>query len=471
MHKEGFSAASIGRIIAHYTRGLYEGESVDYPRSAGGGHIDPEKKQLNYQLGECHGAEWVRERLKDVYTRPQDANRPRMLDIVVTLPTDEAPENAREFFAAAYKSLCKQFQKKNNIVGAWVHMDEAQPHMHFTFLPIVDKTMKKNPEVKEGISQKAYFPHKSSLQTMHKVTQKDISEALGHRVALLNEVTKAQGGNKSISQLKTESKKAIKLAVLERVGLQEAKAGIAFKNPLVGEKHYRVDPEQMKIIWKYARAGAEATATEKERQRELQNARARENQADQERKAVENQLAVANRNNDELHKQLQEADIFLNAPPSQQAQLAAYAEYSRENFRDFADCVHRQAVRGYLGAGKSIEPVVRAMGKALAYIGVDRAKMGEYILSCASACKRQARQFFKCRELGQASSAPERSPSWWPEPQETDFSQQEEDPRHLQRLEKMQTEQITKEKGVLFSHFQLEAAKARNRSMGKSGRG
>ena len=476
MHKEGYPLSSIGKLIGHYTREMYkepeeaEAKPVEYPRSAGGGHIDTSRSQLNYQLGECHGTDWVKERLKGVYSRPQDWNKPKMLDIVVTLPTDEPPENARAFFEACYRSLCKQFQKKNNIVGAWIHMDEAQPHMHFAFLPIVDKTMKKNPEVKEGISTKAYFPSKSSLQQMHKTTEKDISEALGHRVAILNEATKTQGGNKSISQLKTESKKAMEKASEEKRALDDAKKGIDKGNEYeifglgFGEELYKVKPEAMRVVWKYAKAGAEAKATEEERQKELLNAKAKEKQADQEREAVSRQLAQAERHNEELRERLGEAEIFLEAPQSQREHLQNYAEYRREDFRDFSDCLHREAVRGYLGAGGKAEPVANAMGRALAYIGVEREQMGAYILSCVKACQTQARRFFKAREKGTFSPPPERVPTWWPDPQETDYSQQEEDPRHLSQLAKMEQERITKEKGNLFSRVvAMEKSKTASR--------
>lgn len=480
MHKEGYPLSSIGKLIGHYTREMYkepeeaEAKPVEYPRSAGGGHIDTSRSQLNYQLGECHGTDWVKERLKGVYSRPQDWNKPKMLDIVVTLPTDEPPENARAFFEACYRSLCKQFQKKNNIVGAWIHMDEAQPHMHFAFLPIVDKTMKKNPEVKEGISTKAYFPSKSSLQQMHKTTEKDISEALGHRVAILNEATKTQGGNKSISQLKTESKKAMEKASEEKRALDDAKKGIDKGNEYeifglgFGEELYKVKPEAMRVVWKYAKAGAEAKATEEERQKELLNAKAKEKQADQEREAVSRQLAQAERHNEELRERLGEAEIFLEAPQSQREHLQNYAEYRREDFRDFSDCLHREAVRGYLGAGAKVEPVINAMGKALAYIGVDRAKMGEYILSCVSACRSQARRFYKAMDRGERFQPPERVPSWWPIPSETDFSEAEEDPRHLSQLAKLEKEPITKEKGNLFQRFRaMEQGKAKTTKRGR----
>lgn len=478
MHKEGYPLSSIGKLIGHYTREMYKDEEdgktkpVEYPQSAGGGHIDTSRSQLNYQLGECHGVGWVKDRLKGVYSRPQDWNKPKMIDIVITLPEDEPPENAQAFFEASYRSLCKQFQRKNNIVGAWVHLDEAQPHMHFSFLPIVDKKMKKNPEVSEGISTKAYFPRKASLQEMHKITQDDVTKALGHRVAILNEATKQQGGNKSISELKTASKKAMERATAQKAGLDAAKDGISKGAEWFGfgKEYYKITPERFKVIWTYARAGAEAMATEKERQAELRNAKAKEKQADQEREAVQTQLAEAQRENAALKEKLSKAEILLEAPEAEQKEMKLYMEFQQHQFRDFADVVHREAVQAFAEAGQKVEPVLDTMGRAFEAVGVPPEAQAGHLRECVLACTQQARRFFKCREKGQEYRPPERVKSWWPEPQETDFSKQDEAPALIERLQRLVMFEITKEKRNLFQHFRaMEQAKAKSRGRGVSG--
>jgi len=42
---------------------------------------------------------------------------------------------------AAFDSLGKKFGKEN-IMSAVVHMDEAKPHLHFVFAPIVEDVSK-----------------------------------------------------------------------------------------------------------------------------------------------------------------------------------------------------------------------------------------------------------------------------------------------------------------------------------------
>lgn len=51
------------------------------------------------------------------------------------VPNDQ--EECKEFFQHAY-DFFKQKHGENNIISAYVHMDENVPHMHFTFVPIVN---------------------------------------------------------------------------------------------------------------------------------------------------------------------------------------------------------------------------------------------------------------------------------------------------------------------------------------------
>lgn len=157
-----------------------------------------------------------------------------------------------------------------------------------------------------------------------------------------------------------------------------------------------------------------------------------------------------------VDEEREKVKIFLEAPPSQYEDLLSYAEYKRERFRDLADCVNREAVRGYLGAGNKAEPVVKAMCRVLEYIGVVRSQMKDYVLFCVSACRKQARRFFKAKEQGSHFYPPVRGASWGPEPQETDFSQSLEEPGHLDFVQSM-SGRLTREKGNLFSKFQQEA--------------
>ena len=55
---------------------------------------------------------------------------------------DDIPEKVINFFNDSYKFL-EDFVGKENIVYASVHLDEDTPHLHFYFLPVVDKVQRK----------------------------------------------------------------------------------------------------------------------------------------------------------------------------------------------------------------------------------------------------------------------------------------------------------------------------------------
>lgn len=211
-HLAKFSGGKEGaNLYAHWSREQDEkGNYITYSRENGGGHIDRTLTENNFTIGEIHDREWIAERLKNVYQKPNQKKPVETCDIIVTLPQSESKdiENVKQFMQAAYNSLKKQYGERNNIVGCWVHMDEAQPHMHFAFLPISERNSKQKPEFKEKLSTRAYWPKKNSLQEMHRTLQKDINKELGRIVdGLNNGITKEQGGNKTIEELKAETRR------------------------------------------------------------------------------------------------------------------------------------------------------------------------------------------------------------------------------------------------------------------------
>lgn len=199
------------RMYEHWSRAKDDhGQYITYPREAGGAaHIHRERTAENYTIGVVHPASWIDERLKHVYQKPGQKKPVQSCDIVITLPKTEDPANMETFFNAAYDSLMKLYGQKDNVIGCWVHLDESQPHMHFAFLPIAERKPSKRtrPDCLEKISTAAYWPKKSSLQQMHRTVQKDLDKAMGHHVEVLNGITSAQGGNKTIAQLKSETAK------------------------------------------------------------------------------------------------------------------------------------------------------------------------------------------------------------------------------------------------------------------------
>ena len=110
------------------------------------------------------------------------------------------PEDSHAFFLAVYEFLSNRYGKKN-VVSAYVHMDEIgqTPHMHFCFVPV--QTLE---DGSEKLNAKAIVD-KNELRTFHPALQKAVDQSLGYHVSIQNGITREQGGNKTVKQLKEET--------------------------------------------------------------------------------------------------------------------------------------------------------------------------------------------------------------------------------------------------------------------------
>lgn len=200
-------------MFAHYERAKdREGNYLKFGNEC----IDKSRTHLNYNLApkrKVSQGEFVRSRCSEVKCQKRkDVNV--MCSWVVTAPKDLPKEEHEEFFKASYDFLQKRYGKEN-VVSAYVHMDETTPHIHFAFVPVV-------PDKKKGglkVSAKECITRKD-LQTFHGDLERHLEHVMGHRVNILNEATK--DGNKTIEELKRgeaiEKVKKLKLdvAVMER---------------------------------------------------------------------------------------------------------------------------------------------------------------------------------------------------------------------------------------------------------------
>lgn len=195
-HVMKMTKAACGHMFKHYERAKDEnGEYVKF----GNQNIDPERTQLNYNLGpdrEFSQGEFVRKRCSEIYCmNRKDVNV--LCSWVVTLPKTVPESECEQFFQATYDFLEKRYGQEN-VVSAYVHMDEVTPHMHFAFVPVFYDRKKNRYKVSafEVISRK-------ELRVFHVELEKYLESVLGHEVGILNEATKE--GNKSIAELKRQS--------------------------------------------------------------------------------------------------------------------------------------------------------------------------------------------------------------------------------------------------------------------------
>jgi hypothetical protein len=120
-----------------------------------------------------------------------------MCDWVVTAPKTLKFDDYEIFFKTTYDFLTARYGLKN-VISAYVHMDEVQPHLHFAFVPVAKDKKKGDFKVsaKEVIT-------KIDLKTFHQDLSDVMQKHFGRDIGILNEAT--QDGNRSIIDLKRQT--------------------------------------------------------------------------------------------------------------------------------------------------------------------------------------------------------------------------------------------------------------------------
>lgn len=188
-----YTRSSIGQLCQHYERKQIEGNYIKF----GNQDIDLSKTVQNYNLAPHHKGgqiNFIKQRLSEVKFLDR-GNVNVMCSWVVTLPKSYPIINDREFFEHTYRFLADRYGEKN-VVSAYVHKDENQPHIHFAFIPV---TLGKNG--KEKVSAKDVLT-RTELRAFHPALQRYLERYLEYEVEILNGAT--IGGNRTMHELKAE---------------------------------------------------------------------------------------------------------------------------------------------------------------------------------------------------------------------------------------------------------------------------
>ncbi len=186
-HVQKHPKAVVGHMLSHYKRDA---------KNMSNEKIDKSKTKLNYNLAvhqELHQLTFLQQRLSEVHCQNRkDVNV--MVSWVVTAPKDLPLEDHKQFFKSSYDFLENRYGKEN-VISAYVHCDESQPHLHFAFVPVVYDKKKERHKVsaKEKVTRR-------DLQTFHQDLTQYLQLIFGRDVGVLNEATKDR--NKSIEELK-----------------------------------------------------------------------------------------------------------------------------------------------------------------------------------------------------------------------------------------------------------------------------
>jgi chromosome segregation ATPase len=95
-----------------------------------------------------------------------------MADWVLTAPRDLREEDLSHFFEVSHQFMVRRYGEEN-VLSAWVHLDETTPHLHFAFMPLRD-----------GTFQAKNILNRADLTSFHGDLSKVVQEELGYQVSI-----------------------------------------------------------------------------------------------------------------------------------------------------------------------------------------------------------------------------------------------------------------------------------------------
>ena len=234
MNCEKFTRNQSTNILVHCNRS-------DPNRTYKNQKIDHSKTYMNYNLAPEHNGmtdyEYMKKRCEELkILKRKDVNW--LVSWVITIPTDYDGNKAM-FFREAYNFMEKKYGKEN-VVSAYIHLDETSPHMHFCFVPVVFD--KKKQEYKVNAKQ---CINKTELKQIHPQMQEYLETKLQTKVNILNGATAE--GNKTVEQLKNEEKIKEK-AILELIQNPTAEIKKSVIEQLPEEQKENIIEEEIEII-------------------------------------------------------------------------------------------------------------------------------------------------------------------------------------------------------------------------------
>ena len=159
--------------------------------------IDKSRTHLNYNLAcdiqPMKPEQFLKKRISEVKHLKRD-DIIYMVDWIVTLPKDVPQEDQEKFFELTFQFLTQKYNQKN-VVSAWVHNDEATPHIHFSFIPVIEIDGVERLKCKDILTKK-------ELKRFHPDLGAFLEQALGYMPSIQNNAT--INGNRTIKELKQQ---------------------------------------------------------------------------------------------------------------------------------------------------------------------------------------------------------------------------------------------------------------------------
>lgn len=187
---EKFTASAVVNQLRHNERTIQNPSNSD---------IDRDKECRNYSLAPDRGMSsygYFKERKEELYCYNRTDVKV-LCGWVVTAPKDLDVDQQEAFFQSTHNFLVERYGEENCIQSV-VHNDEAgQPHLHYCFIPVV-------PDRKHGGEKICANDvlNREELRSFHPDLQKHLQKD-GIDAKVLTGITKEQGGNMSVRQLKS----------------------------------------------------------------------------------------------------------------------------------------------------------------------------------------------------------------------------------------------------------------------------
>lgn len=200
-NRQKYTRGALGHLLAHFERKKDEqGNYYKFNNIS----IDVNQTSKNYNLAADDQPlpqnDFIHKRMHDVKClNRKDVNV--MMTWCVTLPQQmltKSPEEQEKFFRSSYAFLTKRYGKEN-VISAYVHMDETTPHMHFAYTPVY-YDVKKN----EYKFSAKVVGSKKDLVTFHGDIDKYLTDVMGYETGV---ITGADEINLTIRQLKQLQKR------------------------------------------------------------------------------------------------------------------------------------------------------------------------------------------------------------------------------------------------------------------------
>lgn len=197
-NRQKYTRAAIGHLCAHYAREKdKDGNYIKF----GNQDIDITRTHLNYNLAEEDQKEkqldFINKRMKDLKClNRKDVNV--MITWVITLPQEmngKSDEEKKRFFRKSYEFLKNRYGAEN-VISAYVHMDEGQPHMHFAFTPVMYDKKKDRYRFNAKL-----VGSRQDLQSFHKDFDKHLEKEMGYKTGVINGITEINLSTKELKEV------------------------------------------------------------------------------------------------------------------------------------------------------------------------------------------------------------------------------------------------------------------------------